>query len=185
MPAGPAWVHEIKHDGYRLMVRRQGSRVRLFSRRGFDWSHRFPAIVEAAGALPVMSASLDGEAVVCGEDGIADFDKLHSRGFDDSVILFAFDLLEVDGDDLRQEPLERRKARLDKLLARAPAGIRFNDHADDLDGAAVFAAACKIGLEGIVSKRRDCPYRSGRSKAWVKVKNPTSPAIHRVREWTW
>jgi bifunctional non-homologous end joining protein LigD len=178
-PAGRDWVHEIKHDGYRLMVRRQGARVRLFTRRGFDWSHRFPLIVEAAGSLRVSSISIDGEAVVCGDDGVSDFDRLHSQGWDGAVFLYAFDVLEIDGDDLRQEPLERRKARLEKVLARAGAGIQFNEHAD-LDGATVFAAACKMGLEGIVSKRRDFPYRSGRSKGWVKVKNPASPAMLRV-----
>ena len=178
-PVGRDWVHEIKHDGYRLMVRRQGARVRLFTRRGFDWSHRFPLIVEAAGSLRVSSISIDGEAVVCGDDGISDFDRLHSQGWDAAVFLFAFDVLEIDGDDLRQEPLERRKARLEKVLARAPAGIEFNEHVD-LDGATVFQHACKMGLEGIVSKRRDFPYRSGRSKGWIKVKNPASPAMLRV-----
>ena len=178
-PVGRDWVHEIKHDGYRLMVRRQGARVRLFTRRGFDWSHRFPLIVEAAGNLRVSSISIDGEAVVCGDDGISDFDRLHSQGWDAAVFLFAFDVLEIDGDDLRQEPLERRKARLEKVLARAPAGIQFNEHVD-LDGATVFQHACKMGLEGIVSKRRDFPYRSGRSKGWIKVKNPASPAMLRV-----
>ncbi len=179
-PVGRDWVHEIKHDGYRLMVRRQGARVRLFTRRGFDWSHRFPLIVEAAGALRVSSISIDGEAVVCGDDGVSDFDRLHSQGWDGAVFLYAFDVLEIDGDDLRQEPLERRKARLEKVLARAPAGIQFNEHAADLDGATVFEHACKLGLEGIVSKRRDFPYRSGRSKGWIKVKNPASPAMLRV-----
>ena len=124
-PVGRDWVHEIKHDGYRLMVRRQGARVRLFTRRGFDWSHRFPLIVEAAGSLRVSSISIDGEAVVCGDDGISDFDRLHSQCWDAAVFLFAFDVLEIDGDDLRQEPLERRKARLEKVLARAPAGIQL------------------------------------------------------------
>ena len=172
-------MHEIKHDGYRLMVRRQGARVRLFTRRGFDWLHRFPLIVEAACTLRVSSISIDGEAVVCGDDGISDFDRLHSQGWDAAVFLFAFDVLEIDGDDLRQEPLERRKARLEKVLARAPGGIQFNEHVD-LDGATVFQHACTMGLEGIVSKRRDFPYRSGRSKGWIKVKNPASPAMLRV-----
>jgi bifunctional non-homologous end joining protein LigD len=102
-----------------------GARVRLFTRRGFDWSERFPAILEA-GALPVASASLDAEAVVCGDDGIAEFDKLHSRRWDHAVILYAFDLIEINGDDLRQLRLEPRKAQLDRLLARASTDIRFN-----------------------------------------------------------
>jgi ATP-dependent DNA ligase len=97
-PVGRDRVHEIKHDGYRLMVRRQGARVRLFTRRGFDWSHRFPLIVEAAGSLRVISISIDGEAVVCGDDGISDFDRLHSQGWDSAVFLYAFDVLEIDGE---------------------------------------------------------------------------------------
>ena len=142
-------------------------------------SHRFPLIVEAAGALRVNSISIDGEAVVCGDDGVADFDKLHAQGWDGAVFLYAFDVLELDGEDLRQEPLERRKARLPKLLARAAAGIQLVEHVE-LDGATVFEHACKMGLEGVVSKRRDFAYRSGRSKSWIKVKNPKSPAMLRV-----
>ena len=177
-------MHEIKHDGYRLMVRRQGFRVRLFTRRGFDWTHRFPLIVEAVGRLRVASIALDGEAVVCGDDGVADFDRLHSQGWDASVILFAFDLLELDGEDWRPRPLEERKAKLERVLGRSGAVLRFTEHLE-LDGATVFVHACKLGLEGIVSKRRDFPYRSGRSKSWIKVKNPESPAMLRLQDGTW
>ena len=184
VPTGPYWVHEIKHDGYRLIVRRAGDRVRLLTRRGFDWTKRFPRIVEAAQGLRVSSCVLDGEAVVCGPDGVSDFDRLHSNGYDAQVFLYAFDLLELDGYDSRQEPLERRKAALGKLLARAPFGIQLNEHVE-LDGATVFQHACKLGLEGIVSKRRDMPYRSGRAKCWIKVKNPASPAMLRVQDGTW
>jgi bifunctional non-homologous end joining protein LigD len=184
VPEGPAWLHEIKHDGYRLMVRRQAARVRLFTRNGYDWSHRFPAIVEAAGSLRVQSVALDGEAVVCGGDGVSDFDKLHSQGWDAHVFLYAFDIIELNGDDLRQEPLEQRKSELEKLLARVRFGIQIVEHIE-LDGATVFEHACKLGLEGIVSKRRDFPYRSGRSKSWIKVKNPKSPAMLRVFDGTW
>jgi bifunctional non-homologous end joining protein LigD len=123
MPEGPHWVHEIKHDGYRLLVRRRGARVRLFTRNGYDWSHRFPATIEAAGSLRVRSVAIDGEAVVCGDDGVSDFERLHSQGWDSAVFLFAFDVLEIDGEDLRPEPLEARKARLEKLFCRAPSGI--------------------------------------------------------------
>jgi bifunctional non-homologous end joining protein LigD len=184
VPEGAAWVHEIKHEGYRLMVRRQGARVRLFARRGYDWSHRFPAILDAVGSLRVRSVALDGEAVVCGEDGVSDFDKLHSQGWDGAVFLYAFDLLELNGDDLRQQPMERRKGRLEKLLARVRFGIQLVEHVE-LDGATVVQHACKLGLEGIVSKRRDMPYRSGRAKCWIKVKNPSSPAMLRVQDGTW
>ena len=96
---------------------------------------------------------------------------------------YAFDLLELNGQDYRAEPLEKRKAKLAKLLARAEPGIRLNEHLED-DGAAIFRHACKMGLEGIVSKRRDFPYRSGRCKAWIKVKNPSSPAMMRIEDGT-
>src|SRR5215208_2993883 len=182
-PTGPEWVHEIKHDGYRLLVRRNGDGVRLYTRRGFDWSKRFPLIVEAAARLRVHSAMIDGEAIVCGPDGRSDFDKLHGGEYDEQVVLFAFDLLAVDGEDLRREPLQVRKATLASVLAKAGVGLRFNEHIE-ADGPTVFARACRMGLEGIVSKRRDLPYRSGRAKCWVKVKNPASPAMLRIKDGT-
>jgi bifunctional non-homologous end joining protein LigD len=182
--SGPEWVHEIKHDGYRLIVRRDGNRVRLYTRRGYNWSHRFPLIAAAVKRLKVRSAMIDGEAIVPGEDGRSDFDKLHSGGYDEHVVLYGFDLIEVDGDDLRSRPLEERKARLAKLLKRMNGGIYLSEHLDG-DGSVVFEHACRLGLEGIVSKRRDLPYRSGRSKCWIKVKNPASPAMLRVHEGPW
>jgi bifunctional non-homologous end joining protein LigD len=102
-------VHETKHDGYRLQVRRDGDRVRLFTRRGFDWSKRYPAIARTAVALRCTSFTLDGEAVVCGPDGVAIFDALHRRGTVSEAMLYAFDLLELDGEDLRHMPLGDRK----------------------------------------------------------------------------
>ena len=162
-PTGPEWVHEIKHDGYRLIVRRDGDRVRLYTRRGFNWSHRFPLIVEAVRGLKARSVVIDGEAVVCDASGIPSFDMLHSKGHDGAAVLFAFDLIALDGDDLRQRPLEERKAKLARLLSRVRGGIHFNEHIEG-DGAIVFEHTCRMGLEGIVSKRRDLPYRSGRSK---------------------
>src|SRR5262245_21215362 len=128
--SGPEWVHEIKHDGYRLIVRRDGNRVRLYTRRGYNWSHRFPLIVAAAQRLKVRSAMIDGEAIVPGEDGRSDFDKLHSGGYDNHVVLYGFDLIEVDGEDLRLRPLEERKARLAKLLNRTNGGIYLSEHID-------------------------------------------------------
>jgi len=182
-PTGAAWVHEIKHDGYRLMVWRDGERVRLFTRRGFDWTHRYPRIAHCARRLRVARFLIDGEAVVCGEDGVSDFALLHSREHDASVFLYGFDLLAVDGADLRHERLEDRRARLRQLLVH-PDGIRFSDHHAG-DGLVIFRHACKLGLEGIVSKRRDAPPRSDRCKAWVKVKNPDSPAMLRLEhEWS-
>ncbi len=181
--SGPAWVHEIKHDGYRLIARRTDDRVRLYSRRGFNWADRYPRIVEALRSLRVHSITIDGEAVVCGTDGKSDFDRLHSGAHDAAVILYAFDLIELNGEDLRPAPLEARKGKLEKLLARGD-GIRFSEHLDG-DGATIFAHAYKLGLEGIVSKRWDLPYRSGRCKVWVKVKNPASPAVLRIQDGTW
>jgi bifunctional non-homologous end joining protein LigD len=183
-PAGPDWVHEIKHDGYRLIVRRDGKAVRLFTRRGYDWTDRYPAIAAAAAKLRAKSFTLDGEAVVTGEDGVAVFDALHRRHKAANAMLYAFDLLELNGEDLRPLPLAKRKAKLARLLARKPLGIVFNEHTDR-DGATVFRHACKLGLEGIVSKRLGPPYRSGPSRDWIKVKNPDSPAMRRVRSGTW
>jgi ATP-dependent DNA ligase len=111
-PSGPDWVHEIKHDGYRLQVRRVGDTVRLFTRRGYDWTARYPAIAGTATRLRALSFTLDGEAVVCGPDGIAIFDSLHRRGTVSEAMLYAFDLLEIDGEDLRPLPLSDRKRRL-------------------------------------------------------------------------
>jgi bifunctional non-homologous end joining protein LigD len=181
--SGPAWVHEIKHDGYRIMARRIEDRVKLYTRRGFNWADRYPQIVDSLRALRVRSVMMDGEAVWCGRDGRSDFDRLHSRAHDGAVILFAFDLIELNGEDLRPAPLGERKGKLEKLLARS-GGIRFSEHIEG-DGAVIFAQACKLGLEGIVSKRRDLPYRSGRCKAWVKIKNPASPAVLRIEQGTW
>jgi bifunctional non-homologous end joining protein LigD len=125
-PRGREWVHEIKHDGYRFIVRRDSKR-RVFTRRGFDWTARFPWIEDALRSLRVQSATIDGEAVWCGQDGISDFEKLHSRAHDDQVFLYAFDLLELNGEDCRREPLEARKAALAKLLSRT-TGVRLSEH---------------------------------------------------------
>ena len=183
-PAGPDWVHEIKHDGYRLQVRRVGDTVRLFTRRGYDWSARYPAIATAAAKLRAASFTLDGEAVVCGPDGVAIFDALHRRGTVSEAMLYAFDLLELDGEDFRALRLCDRKKRLARLLARRRVGIVLSEHTAD-DGATIFQQACRMGLEGIVSKKLSAPYRSGRSTDWIKVKNPNSPAMVRHREEDW
>ncbi len=180
VPVGPQWIHEIKHDGYRLIVRRRGERIRLFTRRGYDWSERYPLIATAAAELPA-DATIDGEAVVCDGAGVADFERLHSREHDRLAILYAFDLLELDGEDLRPKPLEERKNGLRRLLRRVKAGIHFNDHFQG-DGAKTFEHACRLGLEGIVSKDRTRPYRSGPSKTWLKIKNPDAPGVHRFEE---
>ena len=160
--SGSDWIHEVKHDSYRLQVRREGEAVRLLTRRGYDWSGRHPAIVRTAAALPCTSFIIDGEAVVCGPDGVAVFDALHRRGTVSEAMLYAFDLLELDGEDLRALLLGDRKKRLARLLARWRTAIVLSQHTAN-DGAAIFRQACRMGLEGIVSKRLSSPYRSGRS----------------------
>jgi len=148
-PSGPDWAHEIKHDGYRLIVRREGNAVRLFTRRGHDWTDRYPAIAAVAAKLRAKSFTLDGEAAVSGADGVAVFEALHRRRAAPDAVLHAFDLLELNGKDLRPLPLGERKAKLAKLLAGSTAGIVFNEHTDE-DGPTVFQHACRFGFEGIV-----------------------------------
>ena len=123
VPATDAWFHEIKYDGYRLIVVREDERVRLFTRNGHDWSGRFPWIVESALKNRQRHFAVDGEAVVLGVDGIPDFNALHSRQHDEEVQLYAFDCLALDGEDLRGLPLSMRKTNLARLLARRPDGI--------------------------------------------------------------
>jgi bifunctional non-homologous end joining protein LigD len=183
-PVGPGWIHEIKHDGYRLQVRRDGDTVRLFTRRGYDWTGGYPAIVSTAATLGARSFTLDGQAVVCGPDGVAVFDALYRHGTVSEAMLYAFDLLELDGEDLRAQPLGDRKKRLARLVGKRRLGIVVSQHTAE-DGAAIFRQACNMGLEGIVSKRLSAPYRSGRSRDWIKVKNPDSPAVIRAREVEW
>ena len=180
-PSEPDWVHEIQHDGYRLIVRRDGPVVRLFTRRGYDWTVRFPGVARAASKLYARSFTLDGEAVVCGPDGVANFDALHRRGTVAEAVLHVFDLLELNSKDQRPFPLSERRAKLDRLLDGSNSGIAFNEHTEE-DGAIVFGHACRMGLEGIVSKRLTAPYRSGPSRDWLKIKNPDSPAMRRARE---
>src|SRR5882757_9165209 len=183
-PSGDTWVHEIKHDGFRVIARKDGERVRLYSRPGNDLTDRFPLIVEALARLRSRSCIIDGEAVCCDEDGMPNFDRIRYRRYDASVFLYAFDLIELSGDDLRREPLEVRKATLRSMLAKAGLGLRFNEHLEG-DGPTVFAHACKLGLEGIVSKRKDSAYRSGRSPDWLKMKNSDAPAVKREEEEEW
>jgi bifunctional non-homologous end joining protein LigD len=177
-PSGPEWVHEIKHDGYRLMVRRDSVGIGLLTRNGHDWAQRYPAIVEAVDRLKARSCLIDGEAVICDENGLTVFERLRHQREGRRVFLYAFDLLELDGEDLRREPLEVRKATLWSILLSTGLGIRFNEHIQG-DGADIFRHACKMGLEGIVSKRLGSRYRSGRSPDWLKFKNPEAPAVKR------
>jgi ATP-dependent DNA ligase len=182
VPAGAEWLHEIKYDGFRLPVERDGDRVRLIIRGGYDWTKRYPWIVEAALKNRQKRFVIDGEAVVLGVDGISDFNALHSGRHNEEVQLCAFDVLAIDGDDLRDLPLSMRKANLARLLARRPDGTFISQFEQGEIGPDLFRKACEFGLEGLVSKHRDRAYQGGRSKHWVKVKNRSHPAFDRVQE---
>jgi bifunctional non-homologous end joining protein LigD len=183
VPTGSHWAYEIKHDGFRFLAVRQRKQVRVYSRRGLDWSKQLPAITTALHALPVRSVVLDGEGAICGPDGKSDFDAMRacfSRHGTPEAFLYAFDVLQLDGQDMRRRPWAGRREALERLLAGAGDGIRLCEHIQDVDGAVVFRQACVMGLEGIVAKRRDSHYRSGRCREWIKIKNPAHPAIERA-----
>ncbi|PBC02285.1 DNA ligase D [Mesorhizobium sp. WSM3860] len=166
------WLHEIKYDGYRTQLIVEGGIARAFTRRGYDWSYRYRRIVQAAAGLPVKSAIIDGEAVVLGDTGLPDYQALERElGNPNSprLIFYAFDLLHLDGRDLRQQPLVERKAALEKLLKDSAPTLTYAEHLE-VSGRDMFHHACRMGLEGIVSKRADAPYRSGVQTSWVKVK---------------
>jgi bifunctional non-homologous end joining protein LigD len=181
-PVGIDWVHEIKHDGYRIIVRRNGPMVRLYSRNAYDWKARLSAIAAAAELIKAKSFTIDGEAVVLRPDGLSQFEELSRRQAARTAILYAFD--EHDGEDLRDRPFLERKAALARLLRNTKAGILLNEHIAE-DGATVFAHACQLGAEGIVSKRIDSTYQSGPCLVWIKVRNPASIAVQRERSEIW
>jgi bifunctional non-homologous end joining protein LigD len=176
-PSGPGWAHELKHDGYRLQIHVRDGRVRLYTINGNDWTKRYPRIVEEAARLrePLI---IDAEVVHLSADGATDFDALHSRTVDEKAVACAFDLL-LAGDDIRRRPLIERKNALRWVLRHSRGGIQYVEHTEG-DGVEMFKAVCKLGLERIVSKKLDAPYKSGLSKAWLKIKNPKSPAATRV-----
>ena len=183
-PSGPGWIHEIKHDGFRITARRDAAGVRLITRNGNDFTRRFPLAAAAVAALPGRSCLIDGEAIACDDNGIAVFELIRRHRNHASAILCAFDLLEIDGEDLRRVPIQHCKHRLARLLRSPHHGIVLNEHFGG-DGAKIFKHVCKLGCEGIVSKRLGSSYRSGRSQHWIKVKNPNAPAAKReaVEEW--
>jgi bifunctional non-homologous end joining protein LigD len=175
-PSGPGWAHELKHDGYRLQIHARDGRVRLYTINGADWSRRYPLIIQHA-------AHIDAEVVWLDWDGVAaQFDALHSRVNDKDASACAFDLLMHNGKDLRRQPYVERKSALRKLL-RHGRGIQYVEHTEG-GGREMFQAVCKLRLEGIVSKKLNAPYRSGPSKAWIKVKNPKAPAATRAIDGT-
>jgi bifunctional non-homologous end joining protein LigD len=183
-PSGPGWIHEIKHDGFRLLARRDAAGVRLFSRKGNDLSRRFPFIATAIAKLPVRSCVIDGEAIVCNESGLAVFELIRRQRTSAEAVHCAFDLLELDGEDLCRLPIETRKATLASLLRGAHSTVVLNQHFDG-DGAIIYGHACRLGCEGIVSKRLGSLYRSGRTPHWIKVKNPMAPVVTREAEEEW
>jgi bifunctional non-homologous end joining protein LigD len=172
-PRGPDWLHEIKIDGYRAQLHIHDGRVQVFSRSGFDWTQQFAQIARAAAALSARDLIIDGEATVLGATGLPDFQALRrelAKKHTDRLIYQAFDLLYLDGQDLRGAALLERKRALQEALANAPPKIGYVDFVELHDGETVFRHACRLGAEGIVSKRRDAPYRSGRHETWIKLK---------------
>ena len=167
------------------MARRDPVGIHLLTRNGNDWSARFPLVVEAVNHLKVRSCLIDGEVVCCDERGLAIFSTLRRPRNEPDAFLYAFDLLELDGLDMRREPIETRKATLASLLRKGKPGVRLNEHIAHPNGAAVFQHACKLGAEGIVSKRLGSRYRSGRSPDWLKFKNPAAPAVKREAKEDW
>jgi bifunctional non-homologous end joining protein LigD len=183
-PSGSGWIHEIKHDGFRILARRDGAGVRLITRHGNDFSSRFPIIVAAVTALPARSFLIDGEAIVTNGDGLAAFDLIRHKHHGDAAVLVAFDLIELTARICAALRLKYRKRKLAKLVRKPQLGIVLNEHYEG-DGEIIFKHACKLGCEGIVSKRLGSPYRSGRVAHWVKVKNPKAPAVTREAEEDW
>ncbi|HEY7748789.1 MAG TPA: DNA ligase D [Aestuariivirgaceae bacterium] len=173
-PNGKKWIHEIKFDGYRIQARIDGSRLQLLTRKGLDWTKRFPAVSRALKEVPLGSALIDGEVIVQDERGLSSFSGLQTdlkSGRHDRMAYFVFDLLYCEGVDIRGVDLAERRKVLRDVLEALPADsiVKFSDHLEG-DGKEVLAHACKLGLEGIVSKRIDLPYISGRGEHWIKAK---------------
>ncbi|MFZ3226467.1 MAG: DNA ligase [Xanthobacteraceae bacterium] len=183
-PDGSNWIHEIKHDGFRLMARRDSAGVRLFTPNSGDFTRRFPLAAAAVTALPGRSFLIDGEAIVIDDRGLAVFELVRRARHGGVAVFCAFDLIELEGEDLRCRPIEHRKHKLAKLIRTPHPGIVLNEYYEG-DGEIVFEYACKLGCEGIVSKRLGSPYRSGRTDCWVKVRNPQAPAMKREAEEDW
>jgi bifunctional non-homologous end joining protein LigD len=161
VPSGARWIHEIKFDGYRVQVHLANQAITIFTRRGHDWTGRFLKVADDAWHINAGSAIIDGEIVVPAPDGSTDFSVLRNelKGSSMSIVLVAFDLLYLNGRDIRKEPLLRRKAELNKIIAGTD--VQFSE-SFEIDGSQMFAHACKLGLEGVVSKVRGSAYASGR-----------------------
>ncbi len=170
VPSGERWIHEIKFDGYRLQLHKNENDIHFFTRRGHDWTRRFSSLVTAAWHLPARKVILDGEVIVPTETGHSDFGALETdlgAGRSDRFIYYVFDILYIDGLGLSRCSLSDRKRVLLELLADQSGCIRYSDHLDG-GGEPLFWRACQLGLEGIVSKRKDASYRSGRRPDWTK-----------------
>jgi bifunctional non-homologous end joining protein LigD len=167
VPSGERWIHEIKFDGYRVQVHLVNEAIKVFTRRGNDWTKRFRKIADDAWHISAGSAIIDGEVVVPAENGTTDFAVLQNelKGKSTKIVLVGFDLLYLNGFDLRQLPLHRRKAELKRLIT--DTDVQFSE-SFEVDGREMYAHACKVGLEGVVSKVADSRYHSGRSRDWVK-----------------
>jgi bifunctional non-homologous end joining protein LigD len=167
VPTGARWIHEIKFDGYRVQLHIANSDVKVFTRRGHDWTRRFKRVADAAFQISAASAIIDGEIVVPAADGTTDFSVLQNelKGKSTRIVMVAFDLLYLNGYDLRKLPLTERKALLKKLIAKTD--IQYSESFEG-DGREIYAHTCKIGLEGVVSKVADSHYTSGRGNDWVK-----------------
>jgi bifunctional non-homologous end joining protein LigD len=167
VPSGARWIHEIKFDGYRVQVHLANEAIKIFTRRGHDWTHRFKKVANDAWHIKAGSAIVDGEIVVPAADGSTDFSVLQNelKGKSTSIVLIAFDLMYLNGRDIRKEPLVRRKAELKKIIAGTD--VQFSE-SFEIEGSEMFAHACKLGLEGVVSKVRDSAYAGGRGNNWVK-----------------
>jgi bifunctional non-homologous end joining protein LigD len=167
VPKGARWIHEIKFDGYRVQLHLANETVRVFTRRGNDWTKRFKKVADEAWHISAGSAIINGEIVVPAANGTTDFSVLQNelKGKSTGIVMVAFDLLYLNGYDLRKLPLEERKYHLKKLIADAP--IQFSE-SFEVDGPEMYQHACSVGLEGVVSKVRDSRYPTGRGNDWVK-----------------
>ena len=171
-PEGGDWAHELKWDGYRMHARIDEGKVQLLTRTGLDWTAKYPGIVDALRSLPVEQAYLDGELCALSEEGLTSFSAMQAATdarSTDGLVLVMFDLLFLGGHDLMAEPLRVRKERLRAVLANPPAGLQYSEHFLE-SGATFFQHACKLGIEGVVSKRLDCPYKPGDRGTWRKIK---------------
>ena len=173
-PSGDQWIHEIKLDGYRVGCLISNGRIRLVSRKGLDWTAKFPEIVDALTPLGITNGLIDGELVVMLPDGRSSFEAMQQavakRSPRKGLVYFAFDLIHLEGERIARQPLEERKARLEKLIGLSKTGrLRYAEHVEGR-GTDVFDQVCRMGLEGIVSKRRDLPYQPGRRDSWRKIK---------------